>query len=118
MLNHDSYACPKCRDCGVFPGDGFAEWASCLCEAGRLRCTQGSDYVEPLEGEVESEDAPVEAGLFDLESGTFPRGSLRLSRFAVRAENDPRDLVERTEEDLLTASHAVRFQAAFGKSGR
>jgi hypothetical protein len=41
QIDLSKFACATCRDAGVFPCEG--EWASCLCEAGRLRCTQGSD---------------------------------------------------------------------------
>jgi hypothetical protein len=44
------YVCPTCRDCGVFPGTGAA-WASCLCEAGRLRCEGGSDCPSAFDDE-------------------------------------------------------------------
>ena len=51
MTANYQYACTHCRDCGVFPGTG-AEWACCICEAGRLRCTFSSDAPEAMVSEV------------------------------------------------------------------
>jgi hypothetical protein len=103
-MAHPSYACLQCRDCGVFPGSSFAGWASCTCEAGRLRCSVSwcSDFVEveELEGEVQPHDQTVLVSLDDLDSGKFPTGMLRLSRFAVRANDSIRQGFDRTDFDL------------------
>lgn len=112
---HDSmrYACEVCRDSGCFPGSSFASWASCICEAGRLRCTQGSDCVS--ERPVEAEDDAIVTALNDLESQTGIRARLHRSAAPFTEDAFRHRGKKKVKGDLRAAPRAVRGHAATGR---